>query len=97
MRAVRWNKLARQDYFENIDYLLQNWSEKEAQKFIDEVFEIERMLANGNVEFQNTDRTGIKRCVLNRQISMFYRVISNGDVEILRFWNNNQRVKNLNL
>lgn len=97
MRAVRWNKLARQDYFENIDFLLQNWSEKEAQKFIDEVFEIERMLANGNVEFQNTDRIGIKRCVLNKQISLFYRVIGNGDVEILRFWNNNQSVKNLNL
>jgi len=97
MRAVRWNKLARQDYYDNIDFLLQNWSEKEAQKFIDEVFEIERTLANGNVEFQNTDRIGIKRCVLNRQISLFYSVISNGDVEILRFWNNNQSLKNLNL
>lgn len=97
MRVVRWNKLARHDYFENIDYLLQNWSEKEAQKFIDKVFEIERMLANGNVEFQNTDREGIKRCVINRQISLFYRVISNWDIEFLRFWNNNQSLKNLNL
>lgn len=41
MRAIHWNKIARRDYFENIDYLLQNWSEREAQKFIDEVFEIE--------------------------------------------------------
>jgi plasmid stabilization system protein ParE len=96
MRAVRWNKLARQDYLENIDYLLQNWSEKEAQKFIDEVFEIERILANGNIEFQNTDRNDIKRCVINRQISLFYRVIHN-NIEFLRFWNNNQSLKNLNL
>jgi len=96
MRAVRWNKLARQDYLENIDYLLQNWSEKEAQKFIDEVFEIERILANGNIEFQNTDRNGIKCCVINRQISLFYRVIHNENIEFLRFWNNNQSLKNLN-
>lgn len=97
MRAVRWNKLARQDYFENIDYLLQNWSEKEAQKFIDEVFEIERMLANGNIEFQNTDRAGVKRCVINKQISLFYRVSRYKNIEFLRFWNNNQSLKNLDL
>lgn len=97
MRTVRWNKLARRDYFENIDYLLQNWSVKEAQKFIDEVFEIESIMANGNIEFQNTDRVGIKRCVINRQISLFYRVIGNKDIEFLRFWNNSQSLKNLNL
>lgn len=96
MRTVRWNKLARRDYFENIDYLLQNWSVKEAQKFIDEVFEIESIMANGNIEFQNTDRVGIKRCVINRQISLFYRVIGNKDIEFLRFWNNSQSLKNLN-
>ena len=97
MRTVCWNKLARRDYFENIDYLLQNWSMKEAQKFIDEVFEIERMLANGNIEFQNTDRVGIKRCVINKHISLFYRIISDTNIELLRFWNNNQSLKDLNL
>lgn len=93
MRAVHWNKLARQDYFENIDYLVQNWSVKEAQKFIDEVFEIEKMLAKGNVEFQKTDRDGIKRCVINKHISLFYKVINDNKIELLRFWNNNQSLK----
>ena len=96
MRVVHWNKLARQDYFENIDYLLQKWSVKEAQMFIDEVFEIEKMLAKGNVEFQNTDRQGIKRCMVNRNVSLFYRVIDSKNIEFLRFWNNNQNLKNLN-
>jgi len=97
MRTVRWNKLARLDYFENIDYLLKIWSEKEAQNFIDRVFEIELILAKGNVEFQNTDRVGIKRCIINKQISLFYRIIDGRNIEFLRFWNNNQSLKNLNL
>jgi plasmid stabilization system protein ParE len=97
MRTVRWNKLARLDYYQNISYLLQNWSEKEAQNFIDKVFEIETMLAKGNTEFQNTNRVGIKRCVINKQISLFYRVINRKSIEFLRFWNNNQNSKNLNL
>ena len=37
MRTVQWNKLAVRDYYDNIDYLLREWSEKEAQEFIDEV------------------------------------------------------------
>lgn len=88
MRIVHWNKLARLDYFENISYLLEHWSEKEAQNFIDKVFEIENLLAKGNVEFQNTDSMGIKRCVISNQISLFYRVINEKNVELLRFWNN---------
>jgi len=89
--------LARLDYYQNINYLLQSWSEKEAQNFIDKVYEIELMLVKGNIEFQNTDRLGIKRCVINKQISLFYRVIDGKTIELLRFWNNNQNLKNLNL
>lgn len=85
------------DYFDNIDYLLQNWSVKEAQKFIDEVSEIEQILTKGIIEFQNTDRPGIKRCVVNKHYSLFYRVIDNKNIEFLRIWNNIQNLKNLNL
>jgi len=52
MRAVLWNKLARQDYFENIDYLLQNWSEKEAQKFIDEVLKLRECWQRAMLNFK---------------------------------------------
>ena len=97
MRQVVWNKLALLDFYEIIDYLLQNWSEKEAQNFINKVHEIEALLAKGNVEFQKTDRLGIKRCVINKQVSLLYRVIDGRNIELLRFWNNNQNLKNLNL
>ena len=95
MRTVRWNKLARIDFYENISYLMDEWSEKEAQSFIDKVFEVEVLLAKGNVEFQNTNRPGIKRCVINKHISLFYRVIDKRNVEFLRFWNNKKNLKNL--
>jgi hypothetical protein len=97
MRTVRWNELACRDYFENIDFLLLNWSDKEAQKFIDKVYEIENLLAKGNVEFQNTNRADIKRCVINKQISLFYRAVDTGIIEFLRFWNNNQDVRYMHL
>jgi len=97
MRIIHWNKLAKLDYFENINYLLEKWSEKEAQDFVDEVFEIEYLLIQGNADFQDTDRVDIKRCVLCRQISLFYRIIDKNNIEFLRFWNTYQNNNKLNL
>ncbi len=97
MRTVYWNKLAKQDYFENIDFLLKEWSVAQAQNFIDEVYEIEFILKQGNIDFQDTNRSGIKRCVLSKHITLFYRVIDDHNVELLRFWNNFQNSDRITL
>jgi plasmid stabilization system protein ParE len=96
MREIVWNNKARLDFYENIDYLLENWSEKAAQQFIDEVSHIEFILKQGNVDFQNTDFEGVKRFVFRKQITLFYRISDKNQVEFLRFWNNNKNIKNLN-
>ncbi|NJK96161.1 MAG: type II toxin-antitoxin system RelE/ParE family toxin [Bacteroidales bacterium] len=88
MRTVFWNQLAKKDYLDNIDYLLRRWSEKQAQEFIDEVDEIIFILEKGNIEFQETNYENVKRCVLREQITLFYRKISENEIELLRFWNN---------
>lgn len=88
MRKVKWNKVARTDYYENIDYLLREWSEKDAQEFIDDVYETEFILKQGKVQFQDTNIKDIKRCVICKQITLFYKVIDTHNIEFLRFWNN---------
>ena len=88
MRTVIWNKLAKEDFYENIEYLLTDWSERDAQTFIDEVYEIEYLLKNGIIDFQETNKSGVRRCVVCRQITLFYRIYDNNKIEFLRFWNN---------
>ena len=95
MRKIIWNKEAKSDYFENIDYLFENWSEKEVQKFVDEVRNIEYLLKKGNVEFQETNYRGIRRVVLRKQITLFYKITSISEVEFLKFWNNHKDIKRL--
>jgi plasmid stabilization system protein ParE len=95
MRQIKWNKLARDEYFDNIDYLLKNWSEIEAQNFIDEVDEVIFILRKGKVDYQETDYPNIRRCVIREQITLFYKIIDNEHVELLRFWNNYQDDKKL--
>ena len=96
MRKIIWNEFARQDFYQNIDYLLKEWSEKEAQAFIDEVFDVLFALEKGNVEFQKTNKKDIRRCVISRQITLFYRIKDNDLIELLRFWNNSGDMQNLN-
>ncbi len=95
MRKITWNREAKSDYFENIDYLFENWSEKEVQKFVDEVRNIEYLLKKGNVEFQETNYRGIRRVVLRKQITLFYKITSISEVEFLKFWNNHKSHKKL--
>lgn len=97
MRKVLWNSWARKDYYDNIDYLIKEWTEVEAQNFIDQVDEIIFILEQGKVNFQNTNYTNVKRCVLRKQITLFYKVIDRNNIELLRFWNNNKDKKSLNL
>ena len=96
MRKIVWNNKARLDFYENIDYLLENWSEKEAQNFIDEVTQVEYILSQGNVDFQKTDFVGVKRLVLRKQITLFYKIVNEHQIEFLRFWNNYKDDKKLN-
>lgn len=97
MRRIIWNEFARQDFYQNIDYLLKEWSEKEAQAFIDKVFDVLYALEKGNVEFQKTNKKDIRRCVITKQITLFYRIKGDHLIELLRFWNNSRDNSKLHL
>ena len=95
MRKVVWNNYARLDYYENIDYLLENWNESVAQNFIDTVSSTIEILKKGQFEFQKTNMENVRRAVINRQITLFYKT-EDQSIELLRFWNNYQNPKKIN-
>lgn len=90
MRYIHWNNLAQEDYHAIIDYLLNHWSSRKAQEFIDETDRILYILSKGNVEFQKTNLPDIRRCVIKSQVTLFYKEIDQNNIELLRFWNNFQ-------
>jgi len=97
MRKIRWNKFAREDYYHTIDYLLEQWSGKEAQQFIDDVSGIIHLLHKGNVDFQKTNYANVRRCVIREQIILYYKILDKHTIELLRFWNSYQDDKNIEL
>lgn len=95
MKKVIWNDLALLDYHENIDYLLKEWTEQEAVKFIDEVESLIFKLKQGNIEFKESGYQNIRECIVCKQITLYYRHINQNKIELLRFWNTYQDKKKL--
>jgi plasmid stabilization system protein ParE len=96
MKTFIWTDLALKDYHENIDYLLQEWSEKEALIFIEDVEEVLSSLQTGKIEYKESNYHNIRECVVCKQITLYYRHLSNKEIELLCFWNNSkdkQRLK----
>jgi plasmid stabilization system protein ParE len=89
--------LAKEDYWNNIDYLLENWPAEVAASFITNVDEYVRIIAHAPQTFSATNYKNIHSVPIVPQITLFYRVTENKHVELVRFWNNAKDRQNLNL
>jgi len=95
MNAI-WAPQAKQDFWNNIDYLKTEWSEKAAQNFIDKVNTTIELLKNDNVLFIKTNYKSVYKIVITKHISLYYR-IENTNLELLRFWNTFQDTEKFKL
>lgn len=91
---VIWTVQAKTTYLKSIQYLTENWTNKEIKNFQDRVEEAIESIRS-NPELYPSSKKGLAfRCVVNKQISLFYDVIDNR-VELLIFWGNRQNPKRL--
>jgi plasmid stabilization system protein ParE len=85
MKIFFWTDTALNNYHENIDYLLRDWTEKKALNFIDDVERVLFNLKKGTLEFKESNYKGIRECVVCKQMTLFYRHIDNNKIEFLCF------------
>jgi len=97
MRKITWSVDAEYDYEQNIEYLLREWSVKEAEEFIDKAEEVINTLRTKLVRYQPAKYRGIFKCVVCKQITLFYREKNEKEIELVRFWNNYKDDKKLEL
>ena len=86
---ISWSKLAKIDYWNNIEYLESEWTLNEVYNFMDKVDELIDLLAKNNVSFKSTSYKNIYQVPVLKQITLYYRY-ENNQIELLRFWNNYQ-------
>jgi hypothetical protein len=93
---IEWAFAAKIDYWKNIEYLENHWSEKEVLNFINEIEYSLNLLAKENVLFIKSDYSNVYKMVVIKQITIYYS-IENETIYLLRFWNNYQDLSNFKL
>ncbi len=94
---IIWSPQASEDYEENIDFLLERWTENEALQFIELTDSVLKIIEKAPATFRLTGYKDIHAVVLVAQITLYYQPLNNGDVALIRFWNNPQHPSKLKL
>lgn len=90
--TISWSPEAIDDYAANIDYLLKEWSLKDAEEFLDNAAETIHIISLMPEAFPISDYRNIRKAVICKQISLLY-MADKSEVILLRFWNNKQTPK----
>ena len=93
---IEWTLASKNEYWQNIEYLENHWSEKEVLNFINEIEYSLNLLAKENVLFIKSDYSNVYKMVIIKQITIYYS-IENETIYLLRFWNNYQDLSNFKL
>jgi plasmid stabilization system protein ParE len=94
--SMIWSPQSKESFENNIQHLLETWSEKEAIDFIDRVEEVLRLISKHPKIFSYLPEQEAYRCVVAKPVSLFYR-LRNYQVELLTFWDNRMDPEKLNI
>ena len=80
-------KAAKFDYWKNIEFLEENWTEKEVKYFVDQVEFVLNQLKSKKVIFKSSEYKNTFQVPILKQVTLFY-MKKGKTLTLLRFWNN---------
>lgn len=93
---IEWTYLAKTDYWQNIEYLEEKWTELDVLNFIAKVEKAISLLKSETALFVNSGYENVFKMVITKHITLYYSVNSD-TTYLLRFWNNQQDLNTLKL
>jgi plasmid stabilization system protein ParE len=94
--SVIWSPKARLTYYKILEYLVENWTLKELEDFVDRTEDVINHICDNPLLYPYSGKGEIHRCVVVKQINLFYR-IKTTTIELLVFWDNRQDPAKLRL
>lgn len=90
---IHWSPRALNEYLAVLDYLQKEWGDNVVQSFSKRVSDILNLIVtNPSVFIASQKKKDIRRCVLRRHISLYYR-IKNQEIELVAFIDNRTHPK----
>jgi len=85
---IFWSPDARNDFVNILEYLNKHWGKQGVLNFINRTEQVLQLISDNPLLFISSEKKpSVHRCVVVKQISLFYR-INNNKIELLRFWDN---------
>lgn len=97
MVQIIWTTIAKNDYWNNIEYLESEWTLKDVYNFMDKTDDLIELVTKQNLIFKPAKYKDVYHVPVTKQITLYYRVLENEKIELLRFWNTYQNPKKLKL
>jgi len=92
---IFWTSAAKKSYEEVIEFLTQNWSQKEVNQFILRTEEVLILMSN-NPNIYPEVGPDLHRCILSKHNSLFFKIDDN-KITILACWDNRKDPGNLKI
>jgi hypothetical protein len=93
---IIWSPQTKRGYWKNIDYLEAEWTFNAVVRFIEKVAQTITLLSQKNVVFISTNYRDVKKVIITKQITLYHKINAE-TLELLRFWNTYQDLKNFKL
>lgn len=95
--SIRWTEKASSDYLEIMDYLKINWGESSVEKFVGIVDKQLSLIQEMPKLYPASGFfNGLRRCVLVKQVSMYYLEVEvNKEIIVLRLFDNRRDTSEL--
>ena len=95
--TVKWSFRAERSYGEQLEYLFNKWGNASAINFMDHTEKVLEHISETPRMYPYHDRKeNVHRCVLNRQVSLYYKV-GQDTVTLVVFWPNRRDKPNIGL
>src|SRR5437667_323417 len=95
--VIKWTNEARKTFDKNINYLVEEWTDREIKNFIKQTNNIlSRIAAHPEMFAASAKSSNIRKAQINKYIVLYYRYYSSKkEVILLTFWHNKQDPKKL--
>jgi len=87
---IEWTDNALSELKVTFDYIESNWTEKELRKLSNEIERTVNLISNNPNLFPITDERNVRKVVIKKLNTLYYRESENKRIEILSFFSNRQ-------
>jgi plasmid stabilization system protein ParE len=96
--VIKWSHEAEVTIAQNSDYLLHNWGEKTASKFLKTVkAAVQKIGKNPRSYPMYKSMPDTRRFTINKRVFLYYRIEDDNSIVLITFWNTYQNPENLKL